>query len=81
MATPSDANEKAILADIEAGFEKLARDPKALAAYRNHKEETDSYLQTARKREATADSPIGVLANAWMSSVPPLGDRQNPPRA
>lgn len=34
--TPTDAdeNEKAMLAEIEAGFEKLARDPKALAAYR-----------------------------------------------
>jgi hypothetical protein len=34
MTPPTDADEKALLAEIEAGFEKLARDPKAFAAYR-----------------------------------------------
>jgi len=41
MATPSDANEEAMLVDIEAGFGKLARDPRALAAYRTESEEIE----------------------------------------
>ena len=35
-----------MLAEIEVGFEKLARDPKALAAYRTESEEIDRSFPT-----------------------------------
>jgi 23S rRNA U2552 (ribose-2'-O)-methylase RlmE/FtsJ len=41
------ADEEAMLAEIEAGFEKLAADPEALAAYRAE----------SREIEATFDAP------------------------
>jgi hypothetical protein len=36
------ADEEAVLAEIAAGFEKLAGDPKALAAYRTESEDIES---------------------------------------
>jgi hypothetical protein len=36
------ADEEAMLAEIAAGFEKLAADPKALAAYRTESDELES---------------------------------------
>lgn len=38
----SAADEEAMLAEIAAGFEKLATDPRALAAYRAEGEELES---------------------------------------
>jgi predicted DNA-binding protein len=38
----SAADEEAMLAEIAAGFEELASDPKALAAYRAESEELES---------------------------------------
>jgi predicted DNA-binding protein len=38
----STADEEAILAEIEAGFENLAGDPEALAVYRADSEELES---------------------------------------
>lgn len=35
------ADEQALLADIAAGFEKLASDPKAIAAYRDESREIE----------------------------------------
>jgi predicted DNA-binding protein len=41
------ADEEAMLAEIAAGFEKLAGDPKALAAYRAESEELESGFEAS----------------------------------
>jgi predicted DNA-binding protein len=39
----SAADEEAMLAEIEAGFERLASDPEALAAYRAESSEIEAF--------------------------------------
>jgi predicted DNA-binding protein len=40
------ADEEALLAEIEAGFERLAADPEALAAYRTDSREIEEAFDT-----------------------------------
>lgn len=70
MTPPTDAddNEKALLAEIEAGFEKLARDPKALAAYRAESREIGKLIDRysgCLDTDGDLHAQVGGLRDEW----------------
>ena len=58
------ADEETMLAEVAAGFEKLAADPEALAAYRAESEEVESSFD--------APTPSGRAARQALSQAPAL---------